>query len=97
MPLVLDTATNRLLPNATLLQLVLDGNVLDAHVKPPSVELAACVPPLATATNFPPPYATLVQDVLAGKPPPDTHVWPPSVEYAFAVPPEATATQRPLP
>ena len=52
---MLDTATNLLLPNATLLQFELDGNVLDAYVKPPSVELAACVPPLATATNLPPP------------------------------------------
>ena len=94
---MLDTATNLLLPNATLDQFELDGNVLELHVSPPSVELAACVPPLATATNFPPPYATPVQVVDAGSPPPEIHVWPPSVEYALAVPPVATATQRPLP
>ena len=101
-------ATNRPLPNVTLDQVALAGNVLANHVDPPSIEEAATVPPEAIATNIPyvgdtagltvpphAPYATPVQVEFAG-----------NVEYVHAVPaaldaevavPDATATNVLLP
>ena len=101
-------ATNLPLPNATLVQVALVGNVLATHVVPPSIEEAATVPPDAMATNIP--YvgdtAGLVDPPHAPYATPDHVVLDGSVEYVHDVPPaldadvavlDATAIKVPLP